>query len=109
MNATHPHKSQSDECSRVLTHLNDYIDQQLSPALCTELEAHLVACENCRVVFDTLTKTLYLVHKLREQPPALPEAVAYRLFAVMDLQQFATPARASVDKASGKEDNAQER
>ncbi len=82
-----PHRH-TDECSRVLDHLNDYIDDKLSPELCTELEAHLAECENCRVVYDTLNKTLYLVHQLREQPPQLPEAVEYRLFAVMKLEQF---------------------
>jgi predicted anti-sigma-YlaC factor YlaD len=83
-----PHQHDKDECSRVLTHINDYIDHKLSPDLCEELEAHLAECENCRVVFDTLNKTLYLVHQLREQPPQLPESVEYRLFAVMQLDQF---------------------
>lgn len=83
-----PHQHDENECDRVLTHLNDYIDHKLSPELCEELEAHLAECENCRVVFDTLNKTLYLVHQLRDQPPVLPEAVEYRLFAVMKLEQF---------------------
>ena len=82
------HRHDKDECGRVLTQLNDYIDQKLSPEQCAQLEAHLAECENCRVVFDTLNKTLYLVHKLREKPPELPEAVEYRLFAVMKLNQF---------------------
>ncbi len=86
---SHQHQHQHDnECQRVLSHLNDYIDGELSPQLCTELEAHLAVCENCRVVFDTLNKTLYLVHQLRETPPQLPETVEYRLFAVMKLEQF---------------------
>ena len=84
----HSHHHEENECSRVLTHLNDYIDQKLAPELCDELEAHLAECENCRVVFDTLNKTLYLVHQLRESPAELPEAVEYRLFAVMKLEQF---------------------
>ncbi len=83
-----PQHQHDNECQRVLSHLNDYIDGELSPQLCTELEAHLAVCENCRVVFDTLNKTLYLVHQLRETPPQLPETVEYRLFAVMKLEQF---------------------
>ena len=84
----HSHQHDKNDCNRVLTHLNDYIDHKLSPDLCAELEAHLAECENCRVVFDTLNKTLYLVHQLREQPPELPEEVEYRLFAVMKLDRF---------------------
>jgi hypothetical protein len=82
------HKHHDEACSLVLTHLNDYIDEVLSPELCDVLEAHLAECENCRVVFDTLSKTLYLVHQLRETPPELPEKVAYRLFAVMNLETY---------------------
>ena len=83
-----PHSHQQDDCSRVLTHLNDYIDQELSPELCQELEAHLAKCENCRVVLDTLNQTLYFVNQLRTTPPELPIEVEYRLFAVMKLEQF---------------------
>jgi predicted anti-sigma-YlaC factor YlaD len=83
-----PHRHDKDECGRVLTQLNDYIDHKLSADQCAELEAHLAECQNCRVVFDTLNKTLYLVHQLRENPPELPESVEYRLFAVMKLDQF---------------------
>ncbi len=87
MISQHQHRHEND-CQEVLSHLNDYIDGELSPELCMELEAHLAVCQDCRVVFDTLSKTLYLVHKLRESPPELPETVEYRLFAVMNLEQF---------------------
>ena len=91
--SSHSHHPPASSCQEVLTHLNDYIDGELSPELCEELEAHLAVCHNCRVVFDTLNKTLYLVHQLRENPPQLPETVEYRLFAVMNLQQFAPKKR----------------
>ena len=86
--SSQPQHQHTSDCQEVLSHLNDYIDGELSPELCAELEAHLAVCHNCRVVFDTLNKTLYLVHQLRENPPALPETVEYRLFAVMNLEQF---------------------
>jgi predicted anti-sigma-YlaC factor YlaD len=68
--------------------MSEYIDGDLSPELCARLEAHLAMCENCYVVFNTLNKTLYLMQKLRETPPRLPESVEYRLFAVLDLDQY---------------------
>ena len=82
------HQHQEDECSRVLTHLNDYIDHELSPELCQELEEHLANCENCRVVLDTLNQTLYFVNQLQTTPVSLPAEVEYRLFAVMHLERF---------------------
>ncbi len=90
MMTPHNQHASLDTCQEVLTHLNDYIDGELAPELCSELEAHLAVCENCRVVFDTLTKTLYLVHQLRSTPPQIPESVEYRLFVVMNLEEYAT-------------------
>lgn len=94
MNPHNPHAS-LDTCQEVLIHLNDYIDGELSPELCSELEAHLAVCENCRVVFDTLNKTLYLVHQLRNTPPQLPESVEYRLFVIMNLEEYASRKKGS--------------
>ena len=82
------HQHQEDECSRVLAHLNDYIDHDLSPELCQELEEHLANCENCRVVLDTLNQTLYFVNQLKTTQVSLPTEVEYRLFAVMHLERF---------------------
>lgn len=74
-------------CHQILTQLNDYADQSLSPALCIDLETHLAECANCRIVLDTLNKTIYLVHQLPGEEP-LPVAVEGRLFAALDLGEY---------------------
>ena len=87
----HDHSEQ--DCHQVLTQLNDYADGELSPELCVELEAHLAQCDNCRVVLDTLHKTIYLVRHIDDQPEALPVDVEGRLFAALDLEEFLPPVR----------------
>lgn len=77
-----------NNCYHVLTELNDYVDGELSADLCVELEAHLHECENCQIVLDTLHKTLYLVQHLQDAPQELPGDVEYRLFAVLDLDEY---------------------
>ncbi|NUQ38580.1 MAG: zf-HC2 domain-containing protein [Caldilineales bacterium] len=87
MNHRHlPHEP--GHCGQMLTLLNDYVDGALAPELCTALETHLAACQNCQIVLDTLRKTVYLVQQLPEAPVALPEEVEQRLFAALALADF---------------------
>ncbi len=47
-------------CQDLKAQLSDYIDGDLDEGLCKELERHLAGCENCRIVVDTLRKTILL-------------------------------------------------
>ncbi len=82
------HQHTAGDCQQMLTQLNDYVDGELAPGLCIELETHMADCENCRVVLDTLGKTIYLVKQLDEEPDELPEDVEQRLFAILDLEEY---------------------
>jgi LysW-gamma-L-lysine carboxypeptidase len=81
---THAHER--DNCRWLLDALSDYIDGELDARLCQEIEAHLAGCENCRVVVDTLRKTVLLYRT--PDPPALPGDVEERLFKVLDLEPY---------------------
>ena len=52
-----------EKCHDILDNLSLYIDGGLSADLCREIERHMEGCENCRVVIDTLTKTVKLYHE----------------------------------------------
>lgn len=84
MSVTSHHHHENGECRRYLASLTDYVDGDLDPELCRELEAHMAACENCRVVVNTMTKTISLYRQL--PTPDLPNAVKERLYAVLDLK-----------------------
>jgi anti-sigma factor RsiW len=78
-----------DPCRRMLSQLSDYADDALAAELCAELESHLADCEHCRIVLDTLRKTLSLVRCLPDEEPApLPPGVEQRLFDVLGLKEF---------------------
>ena len=47
-------------CNDMLKLLSDYIDGQIDPALCQELQKHLEGCDPCRLVVDSLRKTVSL-------------------------------------------------
>jgi anti-sigma factor RsiW len=69
------------DCKKMLQELNLYIDGELDPDLCRQLEAHLKDCDRCRIVLDTTKKTIEIY---RDQTPMdLPEDVRDRLHALL--------------------------
>jgi len=76
-----------EHCQYLLGSLSEYVDGELTGELCAELERHLAGCENCRIVVDTLRKTVYLVRAANEQID-LPEDVRSRLYHCLDLDDY---------------------
>lgn len=74
-------------CEQLLGLLSEYIDGELPPELCEEIEKHLSGCDDCRVVLNTTKRTIDLVHAPTEKP-ALPEDVRERLFKRLNLDDY---------------------
>jgi predicted anti-sigma-YlaC factor YlaD len=70
------------DCKKMLSELSDYIDDELAEELCEELESHLVDCPNCRVMLDSLTKTVRVYCADKEE--RLPEALSKKLRAACE-------------------------
>ena len=77
-------------CANLLGSLSEYIDGELSPELCQEIEKHLAGCENCRIVLNTTKRTIDLVHAPIENPD-LPDDVRERLFKRLNLDDYLNP------------------
>ena len=80
MHTEHDH----GRCGELLDRLSDYIDGELEASLCVELEAHLADCPDCRVMVDTVRKTVTLYRA--QAPTELPADVEDRLFKVLNLE-----------------------
>jgi predicted anti-sigma-YlaC factor YlaD len=78
---------QHDDCRKLLGNLSDYIDGELDETLCRIIESHMKECENCRIVVDTLRKTVE-IYQDEQQRQDMPEAVRQRLFFKLDLQDY---------------------
>ena len=74
-------------CVNLLGSLSEYIDGELNPELCAEIEKHLAGCEDCRVVLNTTKRTIDLVHAPIEKP-AIPDDVRERLFKRLNLDDY---------------------
>lgn len=80
-----------DNCQSLLGSLSEYIDGELPPDLCSEIEKHLAGCENCRVVLNTTKRTIDLVQVPADGEEQLPSDIRERLFKRLDLDNFLIP------------------
>jgi predicted anti-sigma-YlaC factor YlaD len=62
------------------------VDGTLEETLCVEIERHMQNCENCRVVIDTLRKTISLYQSTAST--SLPDEVRERLYHRLQLDEF---------------------
>jgi adenosine deaminase len=85
-------EAEHEHCRYLLGSLSDYIDATLEGEICAEIERHLDGCENCRVVVDTLRKTVSIVHTTNSDP-SMPEDVRERLYKCLDLDEFLASTR----------------
>jgi predicted anti-sigma-YlaC factor YlaD len=76
-----------EDCRQLLNSLSDYIDGDLQQELCDEIELHMKDCDNCRIVVDTLNKTVFL-YQSSSEPAIVPDDVRQRLFHRLDLDEF---------------------
>lgn len=76
-----------EDCRQLLNSLSDYIDGDLQQELCDEIDLHMKDCDNCRIVVDTLNKTISL-YQTSSEPAVVPEEVRQRLFHRLDLDEF---------------------
>ena len=75
------------KCKSLLGSLSDYVDGTAQEEFCQELERHLSTCEDCRIVVDTLKKTVYL-YQSSATDTNLPLPVRERLFKRLNLDDY---------------------
>lgn len=75
------------ECSHLLSSLSDYVDGCLSDALCAEIEKHMKGCNRCRVVVDTMRKTVELYQEVAEDDQ-MPDEVRQRLYVRLNIEDY---------------------
>ncbi len=78
-------KDLASTCQEIKQQLSDYLDGELDPTVCAELERHLHGCDNCRVLVDTLNKTILLYRDYGRSPA--PAGVQERLIRVLNLSK----------------------
>ncbi len=66
--ASHEH---TERCQEIFALLSDYLNLELPPEACQEIESHLAGCSPCVEFAESLRKTVEICR--RYQPTELPE------------------------------------
>ncbi len=80
-----------ENCRDLLDGLSDFLDGEASAELCAEIQRHMAGCKKCRVVVDTLRKTVTLYRQMPQ--PELSGQARERLYKVLDLSDYFRPAK----------------
>jgi anti-sigma factor (TIGR02949 family) len=80
-------KHEHNNCRQLLGSLSEYVDGELDDELCSVLEQHLEGCEDCRIVVDTLRKTVYLYHE-STQDETIPTDIRTRLYKSLNIENY---------------------
>ena len=64
-------------CKNLVVELENYLDEELDPALRASIEEHLMKCKKCRVIVNTTKKTIEIY--CNSEPAPLPEDTRLRL------------------------------
>ena len=78
-------------CQDLLDGPADYLDGEAPDELCAEIERHLAGCDKCRIVVETLRKTVTLYQQLPR--PEMPAQARERLYKRLDLTGYFRPAK----------------
>ena len=64
----------NEGCREMFARLSEYLDVELPPDACREMEAHIAGCGPCAAFTESLRKTIELCRKY--QPRELPGPIA---------------------------------
>ncbi|BBO84717.1 anti-sigma factor family protein [Desulfosarcina ovata] len=76
-NPKHAHQG----CIALFERLSEYIDRELDPPTCRDIEAHIESCKPCQVCLETLKQTVDLCRHLQRQQ--VPETFSLKLREVI--------------------------
>jgi predicted anti-sigma-YlaC factor YlaD len=79
-------------CGELSSQLPDYLDGEAREAICSAIEEHLADCEDCRVIVDTMKKTITLYRNAPMED--VPMEVHSRLVKVLNVSELLPPAKA---------------
>ena len=71
-------KHEKQKCHDVFAMLSEYLDRELTPETCAEIEAHLSGCPPCIEFLNSLKRTVRLCHDCGEGEKPRPLTVEER-------------------------------
>jgi RNA polymerase sigma-70 factor (ECF subfamily) len=60
------------ECKEIFEKLSEYLDRELPPEMCDQIDAHIGGCAPCVQFVESLRKTMDLCRELKEEEKPAP-------------------------------------
>lgn len=79
--------SKHQSCQEMLAGISEYVDGTARQSLCEEIEMHMAECPDCRVVVDTMKKTINL-YRQQEGAYHMPPEARQRLYRSLKLDDL---------------------
>jgi len=67
------------KCADILEKISDYLDKELDPSICKEIENHIQDCEPCIAFVNTMRKTVELFNDTGRKDIHIPGQVSDKL------------------------------
>lgn len=61
------HRPDSPECREIFACLSEYLDGELDPDICSQLDGHMEGCPPCQAFLESLRRTIALTRYLPAQ------------------------------------------
>lgn len=94
-----PEHKHTENCKEVFALLSDYLNLELPPDACKEIESHLAGCPPCIEFAESLRKTVDLCRRYRptELPEPMGQQARVQLLAAYQKMLAAKKGEPSVD------------
>jgi anti-sigma factor RsiW len=79
----------TEACKALLEDLSEYVEGTVPDEVCAEIERHIAGCNDCRIVVDTVRRTITLYQSIPR--PGMPEEARERLYKTLHLSDYYTP------------------
>jgi anti-sigma factor RsiW len=73
------HGKGSAACEAIFARLSEYLDEELDPTLCSELDTHMEGCAPCRAFLESLRRTVDALQAV--ESPRLPDELRREVLA----------------------------
>ena len=68
---SHEHGKGAIGCKAIFERLSEYLDEELDPELCANVEQHMDGCTPCQKYFESLRRTVTALHDV--ESPRIPD------------------------------------
>jgi len=69
------------KCNEYIQDINDYLDGEIAPELCDEIDKHIGECKSCRLMVDSMKMTVKLCRE--GMPEDLPPELQNKLSSLL--------------------------